>query len=198
MQPSLSPRLIMLGAAPETRGSIAAVVEAYRAHGLFARWPIEHLAAALRRRRAAQRGARRRGAARLRLARRAAPARSVLHVHSEAGAGFWRDAAFMAAAAALRCPVVLQLHGSGFERFYDRGGAPGARADPARARARRLRGGARRVDARLDPRRVPRGARGRACRRRWRCRRPARRCSERPPLVLFLGKLEARDAACSS
>ena len=37
-------RLVMLGAAPETRGSIAAVVESYRAHGLFKRWQIEYIA----------------------------------------------------------------------------------------------------------------------------------------------------------
>ena len=37
------PRLIMLGAEHETRGSIAAVVDAYRAHGLFQRWPIDYL-----------------------------------------------------------------------------------------------------------------------------------------------------------
>src|ERR1700704_3938584 len=106
MQPGLSPRLIMLGAAPETRGSVAAVVEAYRAHGLFARWPIEHLAVHCN-------GGGRRSAAPTAAALRdfavlvARHRRAVLHVHSEAGAGFWRDAAFMAAAAALRCPVVL-------------------------------------------------------------------------------------------
>jgi hypothetical protein len=33
----------MLGAAAETRGSIAAVVETYRAQGLFKRWPIRYL-----------------------------------------------------------------------------------------------------------------------------------------------------------
>ena len=36
-------RLVMLGAAPETRNSIAAVVECYRAHGLFKRWSIDYL-----------------------------------------------------------------------------------------------------------------------------------------------------------
>jgi hypothetical protein len=37
-------RLIMLGAAPETRGSVAAAVEACRAEGLFKRWPVEYIA----------------------------------------------------------------------------------------------------------------------------------------------------------
>src|SRR5205823_11552946 len=36
--------IAMLGAAPETRGSIAAVVESYRAAGLFARWPLQYVA----------------------------------------------------------------------------------------------------------------------------------------------------------
>ena len=40
----MSTKLIMLGAAPETRGSIAAVVDTYRAHGLFKRWPITYVA----------------------------------------------------------------------------------------------------------------------------------------------------------
>ena len=123
MRSSHPQRLIMLGAAPETRGSIGAVIDAYRAHGLFARWPVEHLA--LR-----SDGGLRRSAALTALALRdfawiaAKHPRSVLHVHSEAGAGFWRDAAFMSAAAALRCPVVLQLHGSGFGAFYDRSDTP--------------------------------------------------------------------------
>jgi len=34
-------RLIMLGTAFETRGGISAVVNTYRAHGLFERWPVE-------------------------------------------------------------------------------------------------------------------------------------------------------------
>ena len=37
MQTRLYSTIAMLGAAPETRGSIAAVVESYRAHGLFTR-----------------------------------------------------------------------------------------------------------------------------------------------------------------
>jgi glycosyltransferase involved in cell wall biosynthesis len=47
----------------------------------------------------------------------------VLHVHTSAGAGFWRDCAFMAAGLAARCPVVMHLHGGGFDTFFDRAGA---------------------------------------------------------------------------
>ncbi len=37
-------RVIMLGTAFDTRGGIAAVVNTYRAQGLFERWPIEYIA----------------------------------------------------------------------------------------------------------------------------------------------------------
>ena len=36
-----APHLVMLGPAAATRGDIAAVVECYRAQGLFRRWPID-------------------------------------------------------------------------------------------------------------------------------------------------------------
>lgn len=112
------PVLIMLGAAPGTRGGIATVVEAYRSEGLFRRWPVEYVAThgdgsplvALK------------GAGRF-AALLAQYRRAVLHVHTRAGAGFWRDATYMAAALAARCPLILHLHGGGFDRFYDRSGA---------------------------------------------------------------------------
>lgn len=110
--------LIMLGAAPETRGSIAAVVDAYRMHGLFKRWPIEyvatHGAGALARRSSLAIRAFGGLAALLAEHRRA-----VLHVHTAPHLSFWRDAAYMSMAITVRCPVILQLHGSGFESFYD-------------------------------------------------------------------------------
>jgi len=108
------PVLIMLGAAPQTRGGIATVVEAYRGQGLFRRWPVEYVATHGERSSAGFRAAGR-FAALLAQYRRA-----VLHVHTTAGMGFWRDAAYVGAAIAARCPVLLHLHGGGFERFYDR------------------------------------------------------------------------------
>ena len=113
-------RLVMLGAARETRGSIAAVVEAYRAHGLFERWPIEYLAThgdghpAARARLAF--GALGRFAAAL-----ARHWRVAVHLHARTDdAGFRHDALFAGAALAAQCPLVLQLHGAGLEAFYDR------------------------------------------------------------------------------
>jgi hypothetical protein len=84
---------MMLGAAPGTRGSIATVVDAYRTHGLFRRWPVEYVAT--------------HGAGALTLpvkafgrfaALLAQHRRAVVHLHTAAGAGFWRDTAYVAAA----------------------------------------------------------------------------------------------------
>jgi glycosyltransferase involved in cell wall biosynthesis len=117
-------RLVMLGAARETRGSIAAVVDAYRAHGLFQRWPTDYLATHGEGNLATQAGlalrALRQFAAALVRDRRVA-----VHLHVQAGAGFWRDALFAGAALAARCPLILQLHGAGFESFYDGAGPAG-------------------------------------------------------------------------
>jgi len=98
-------RLIMLGVPPETRGSVAAVVGTYRAHGLFKRWPIDYFDAPL-------------PAARHVLAAAASGMRLAVHAHLSVQ-GFWRDAALVGAALTMRCPVLIQLHGRGFERFYD-------------------------------------------------------------------------------
>ena len=109
----------MLGAAPETRGSIAAVVEACRAHGLFRRWPLEYIATHADGERAerigvALRALRRFGEALLRERRLA------VHLHTGPGGSFWRDLPYMLATVAAGRPLLLQLHGAGFERFYDR------------------------------------------------------------------------------
>jgi glycosyltransferase involved in cell wall biosynthesis len=106
----------MLGAAAETRGSIASVVDTYRAHGLFNRWPIVYLpthgasgvAADARFALDTARG----------LASALTRGRIAVHAHVSVR-GFWRDAAFIAAALTARSPVLVQLHGTGFERFYD-------------------------------------------------------------------------------
>src|SRR5688572_1436037 len=98
-------RLIMLGVPPETRGSIAAVVGTYRAQGLFKRWPIDYFATPL-------------PAARRVLTAAANGMRVSVHAHISVE-GFWRDAALIGVALTVRCPVLIQLHGTGFEHFYD-------------------------------------------------------------------------------
>jgi len=105
--------IAMLGAAPETRGSVAAVVDAYRTHGLLKRWPISYLAThgegPLSRKALLAASAVRDFAALL-----ARHRHMVVHVHVSGGA-FWREAAFMAAARATGCPILLHLHGTGFD-----------------------------------------------------------------------------------
>ena len=110
-------RLLMLGAAPETRGSIAAVVESYRAYGLFKRWQIEYIATH------GDDGPARNAARALGGLRRFAEliarhGRSPVHLHVCARCSLVRDAAFISAALAVRCPLLLHLHGGGFERSY--------------------------------------------------------------------------------
>ena len=113
-------RLIMLGAEHETRGSIAGVVDAYRAHGLFQRWPIDYLPTH------GQGGAGRNAALALDSLRRfavllARHRNAIVHLHLCARGSALRDAAFMAAALATRSPLVVQLHGAGLQRAH--GGA---------------------------------------------------------------------------
>ena len=104
-------RLVMLGSAPETHGSIAAVLGTYRNHGLLKRWPIRYLPTG--------------GASAFKAARALAGEllRGPVAVHAHISPrGFWRDAAVLACAFAMRSRVLLHLHGSGFERMYDDAG----------------------------------------------------------------------------
>ncbi len=111
-------RLIMLGTAFETRGGIAAVVSAYRAQGLFGRWPIHYIpthcdGGTLRKLLIVAKAL---GTLVLLLARQR---RVVMHVHSASRASFWRKSLFMAIAMLAKCPVIFHLHGGGFTRFYE-------------------------------------------------------------------------------
>src|SRR3954462_1923880 len=121
-----TPSLVMLGPAPETQGDIASVLECYRAHGLFRRWSIDYVAThghggAWRDAGRALIGLRQLAGL---LMRRGG---AVVHVHTAAGRGFWRDALFMALALAARCPLMLHLHGAGYERLRDDAGPLGQR-----------------------------------------------------------------------
>ena len=115
MQTQLYSTIAMLGAAPETRGGVASVVESYRANGLFTRWPIQYIATncdgtAVQKTLLAAKAVRDFG---LLLGEKK---RVVVHVHASSGVGFWREAAFMGVAITAGCPVVLHLHGNGFDR----------------------------------------------------------------------------------
>jgi glycosyltransferase involved in cell wall biosynthesis len=113
-------RLVMLGSAPEIRGSIAAVVDSYRTYGLFKRWAVEYLPTH------GDGGAGRNTVLALDALARfalllARHGRMPVHLHISARGSAGRDAVFIAAALAARCPLVVQLHGAGFERSH--GGA---------------------------------------------------------------------------
>jgi glycosyltransferase involved in cell wall biosynthesis len=111
-------RLIMLGTAFDTRGGISAVVNTYRAHGLFERWPIEYIethcdGSPWRKARMAL------AAVRRLIVSLARDRNAVVHIHGASRASFWRKSVFMAIALAARCPVIFHLHGGGFAQFYD-------------------------------------------------------------------------------
>jgi glycosyltransferase involved in cell wall biosynthesis len=167
MNTKTTTRLVMLGTAP--------AVAVYREQGLFKRWPIDYFAArwpALRHMAAA-------------VAQRQSFA---VHAHMSAR-GFWRDAALLAPVAAARMPVLAQLHGGGYERFYD-GCDPAARAlvrtfleraacviVSCEAMRTWVRATARNAHVKLIPAPVP--------------FEPLAKDPCRPSLVLFLGHLQA-------
>ena len=118
MRAAAYPRLIMLGTSFESRGGIATVVNAYRACGLFERWPIDYVPTHT------DRGALRKLLALIKallnvIALLARHRRVLMHVHSASHASFWRKSIFMTIAMLAKCPVILHLHGGGFARFYD-------------------------------------------------------------------------------
>ena len=121
-----TPHLVMLGPAAGTRGDIAAVLECYRAQGLFRRWSIDYVAThgddGVWRNAGRALSALRELAGLLTRSRRVA-----VHLHTAAGRGFWRDALFMALALAARYPLILHLHGAGYEQLRDDAGPLGQR-----------------------------------------------------------------------
>ena len=117
----------MVGTSPETHGGISAVVNAWRAGGLFGRWAIDYvethcdgtwwdkLACALH------------GLFLMSvLAIRHRDA--LVHVHGASRASFWRKSAFMLLAMAAGWRYIFHLHGGGFARFYEKECGPIARA----------------------------------------------------------------------
>jgi glycosyltransferase involved in cell wall biosynthesis len=111
-------RIVMVGTSFETHGGISAVVNAYRAAGLFARWPIDYVqthcdggyfakwSCAI-------------GAFFSMLFLVCRHPRAVMHVHAASRRSFWRKAVLMTIARLAGWPVVFHLHGGGFARFYE-------------------------------------------------------------------------------
>ncbi|WP_182156882.1 glycosyltransferase family 4 protein [Rugamonas apoptosis] len=113
----------MVGTRFDTMGGISAVVNVYRAAGLFQRYPIIYLATHCD------------GGA---LAKLAILARALLryagllltgqvglvHVHVSRRASFWRKALFFLPAFLFRVPAVLHLHSGAFHQFYEQDCGP--------------------------------------------------------------------------
>jgi glycosyltransferase involved in cell wall biosynthesis len=116
-------RIVMLGAAPETRGSIASVVDTYRRSGLFDRWAIDYIpthgdGTPI------ERVAVWRKAVRAYAAQVAQHRRLVAHVHTSPQR-LWTDSVFILSAMLARAPLILHLHGSGFSGLFGSAGTPG-------------------------------------------------------------------------
>ena len=109
--------VVMVGTDPHTRGGISSVVAAWRAGGLFERWPIEYVVSHRVGTRAEKIVIGTQGfLAWLTLALR--HGRGVLHLHVASRWSFWRKGAYMAAALFAGWPVVFHLHGGRFARFH--------------------------------------------------------------------------------
>src|SRR5437016_2257403 len=137
MESGSSPKIVMLGTAPEMRSGIASLVQTYAAHGLFQRWDAVYLPTH-RDGGAAGKVAIASGAWVDLAARLLAGRVAMLHIHLASYASFWRKSLFMLPGRVLRVPYVLHLHGGAFVDFY--------RAQPPLARRfirRRLRAAAR-------------------------------------------------------
>jgi glycosyltransferase involved in cell wall biosynthesis len=117
-----APYVLMLGTALQTRGGVSSVACTYREQGLFARWNVVYLAThgsgTIVRKLCIMFGAIGSYAARLALHRPA-----LVHIHVASRGSFWRKLVFFALARLARVPVLLHVHGGGFERFYDRSDA---------------------------------------------------------------------------
>lgn len=112
-------RIVMLGTSFETHGGISSVVNAYRAAGLFARWPIDYVQTHCDGSRFAK-GSCAIGAFFSMLFLVCRHPRAVVHVHAASRASFWRKAVLMTVARIAGWPIVFHLHGGGFARFYEK------------------------------------------------------------------------------
>ena len=114
-----APYVLMLGTALATRGGVSSVARTYLESGLFARWDVAYIAThgsgSFVRKLCIMAAALVSFSARLAFDRPA-----LVHVHVASRASFWRKLVFFALARTARVPVVLHVHGGGFERFYER------------------------------------------------------------------------------
>lgn len=112
--------VVMIGTAYDVpRGGVAAVVNVYRAAGLFQRVPVKYLVSHREGGAAGKVGVLVAAWATylgLLVSRRV----GLVHVHTSSRASFWRKCLFLLPARWLRIPTVVHLHGSEFAPFYER------------------------------------------------------------------------------
>ncbi len=113
----MSPRILMLGTALDTRGGISSVVRVYEQYGLFERFGIQYIATHCDG--SAARKLWRALAAIATYATALLRGPALVHVHVASRASFWRKSPFFLLAFLLRVPAVLHLHGAEFALFYD-------------------------------------------------------------------------------
>jgi glycosyltransferase involved in cell wall biosynthesis len=106
----------MLGTS--ARGGIISVIEAWRARGLFERWPAEYLPTHCEGSKA------RKALTALKALFRVAAAilrhgSVILHVHAASDVSFWRKAVFMSLGLLGGARVIFHLHGGRFVQFYE-------------------------------------------------------------------------------
>lgn len=111
------PNILMVGTEIDGRGGVAAVLRTWQAEGVFQRWQIEYVAthrdgSPLRKLWSAARALAK--IAKMMVAR----TNLVVHVHTSSNASFWRKSLVVAMALVLRRPLVVSLHGGGFQAFY--------------------------------------------------------------------------------
>lgn len=108
--------IVMLGTT--SKGGVWSVIDVYRHHGLFERWPIIHLSThcdggAARKIACVARAM----AVYVRLLVRGRVA--IVHVHASSWISFWRKLPFILLACAARKPFIFHLHGGNFDGFYN-------------------------------------------------------------------------------
>ena len=109
--------VVMLGTDFETMGGVSAVVNVYREHGLFDRWPVLYLpthcdGGSLKKLGLA-------GKSLLRYMGLLLSGRvQMVHVHSASDASFWRKSVFMYLSQLAGKPVIFHLHGAEFDKFF--------------------------------------------------------------------------------
>lgn len=117
--------ILMIGTDPDGRGGVAAVLQCWRTHGLMSRWSVRYVISH------DDEGG---GWHKLQLAalawvegswRMLTRQARLVHLHTSSNASFWRKTPLVALAMLLRLPLIVSLHGGGFQDFYAQRGLVG-------------------------------------------------------------------------